>query len=153
MEGLTDETSSALQESVANLDRHIRELHEQAISVRMLPIGSLFSRFNRLIHDLAEKTGKQMKLITEGDETEVDRSILELLGDPLTHILRNSADHGIESSDLRVKAGKSPEGRILLRASHQAGTILIEVIDDGGWTKSWAYSTKSNFPKLNARRR
>jgi two-component system chemotaxis sensor kinase CheA len=132
VEELSAESNTALQESVASLERHIRDLHERTMSVRMLPLGSLFSRFNRLIHDLAEKTGKQLRLVTEGDETEVDRGILEMLGDPLTHVLRNSADHGIETPDVRVRAGKSPEGTILLRASHQAGTILIEVIDDGG---------------------
>jgi two-component system chemotaxis sensor kinase CheA len=132
VEGLSAESSTALLESVASLERHIRDLHERTMSVRMLPLGSLFSRFNRLIHDLAEKTGKQLRLITEGEETEVDRGILEMLGDPLTHVLRNSADHGIETPDVRVKTGKNPEGTILLRASHQAGTILIEVIDDGG---------------------
>jgi two-component system chemotaxis sensor kinase CheA len=132
VEGLSAESSTELHESVASLERHIRDLHERTMSVRMLPLGSLFSRFNRLIHDLAEKTGKQLRLITEGDETEVDRGILEMLGDPLTHVLRNSADHGIETPDVRVRAGKNPEGTIRLRASHQAGTILIEVIDDGG---------------------
>jgi two-component system chemotaxis sensor kinase CheA len=131
VENLTTDTITALQESIASLERHIRELHERTMSVRMLPLGSLFSRFHRLVHDLSEKTGKQIRLTTEGDETEVDRGILELLGDPLTHVLRNSADHGIETPAERIKAGKSPEGSILLRASHAAGKILIEVLDDG----------------------
>ena len=131
VEHFSAESITALQESVASLERHIRELHERTMSVRMLPLGSLFSRFQRLVHDLAEKTGKQLRLVTEGDETEVDRSILEMLGDPLTHVLRNSADHGIESPTERAKQGKNPEGTILLRASHMAGTILIEIIDDG----------------------
>ena len=131
VENLSEDSLAALQESVASLERHIRELHERTMSVRMLPLGSLFSRFHRLVHDLAEKTGKQIRLTTEGDDTEVDRSILELLGDPLTHVLRNSADHGIERPEERVEAGKAPEGTIHLRASHMAGNILIEVIDDG----------------------
>jgi two-component system chemotaxis sensor kinase CheA len=101
------------------------------MSVRMLPIGSLFSRFQRLIHDLANDTGKKLRLVVEGDDTEVDRSVLELLSDPLTHVLRNSADHGIEMPDVRTAAGKVAEGTILLRASHQAGNILLEIADDG----------------------
>jgi two-component system chemotaxis sensor kinase CheA len=120
-----------LQESVVSLERHIRELHERTMSVRMLPIGSLFSRFQRLIHDLANDTGKKLRLVVEGDDTEVDRSVLELLSDPLTHVLRNSADHGIEMPDVRTAAGKVAEGTILLRASHQAGNILLEIADDG----------------------
>ncbi len=131
VEGLSGDANAALQESVATLERYIRELHERTMSVRMLPLGSLFSRFTRLIHDLAVKTGKKLRLVTEGDDTEVDRGILELIGDPLTHVLRNSADHGIEMPDIRIRAGKNPEGTITLRASHQAGNILVEVIDDG----------------------
>ena len=131
VENISADNVTALRESVASLERQIRELHERTMSIRMLPLGSLFSRFHRLVHDLAEKTSKQMTLITEGDETEVDRGILELLGDPLTHIIRNSADHGIETPAERQRAGKPSEGTILLRASHMAGTILIEIIDDG----------------------
>jgi two-component system chemotaxis sensor kinase CheA len=131
VEQYSQESLMALQESMAGMERQIRELHERTMSVRMLPLGSLFSRFHRLAHDLQEKTGKQLRFVTEGDETEVDRSILELLGDPLTHVLRNSADHGIEAPADRIRAGKNPEGTILIRASHLAGSILIEIIDDG----------------------
>ena len=105
VDNISTDSIEPLKESVASLERHIRELHERTMSVRMLPLGSLFNRFHRLVHDLAEKTGKQIQLLTEGDETEVDRGILEMLGDPLTHVLRNSADHGIETVE------RSPEGR------------------------------------------
>jgi two-component system chemotaxis sensor kinase CheA len=131
VENFEPDALHALQESVASLERHIRELHERTMSVRMLPIGNLFSRFQRLIHDLSNDTGKKLRLVVEGEDTEVDRSVLELLSDPLTHVLRNSADHGIEMPEVRKAAGKVAEGTILLRASHQAGSILLEIADDG----------------------
>ena len=121
-----------LKECMTTLERCVRELHERTLSVRMLPVGTLFSRMQRLVHDLAEKTGKQINLLTVGEETEVDRGVLELLSDPLTHLIRNSADHGIESAAERAAAGKPEIGTISLSASHLAGNILVEIEDDGG---------------------
>lgn len=120
-----------LKECVATLERCIRELHERTLSVRMLPVGTLFSRVQRLVHDLAQKTGKKIVLETSGEDTEADRGVLELLADPLTHLIRNSADHGIETRAQRVAAGKSEAGLISLSAAHLAGSIVVEIKDDG----------------------
>jgi two-component system chemotaxis sensor kinase CheA len=98
----------------------------------MLPVGTIFSRFDRLVHDLAQKTGKKISLTISGQETEVDRGVLELLGDPLTHLVRNSADHGIETAAERIAAGKPETGTIALSASNLGGNILVEIEDDGG---------------------
>ncbi len=125
------ELHDRLKECVATLERCIRELHERTLSVRMLPVGTIFARFHRLVHDLAHKTGKKIDLITSGEETEVDRSVIELLGDPLTHLIRNSADHGIELPSERLAAGKPETGKIRLTASHIAGSVLVEIQDDG----------------------
>ncbi len=132
VDNYSPDTQDRLRECMTTLERCVRELHERTLSVRMLPVGSLFSRMQRLVHDLAEKTGKQINLLTFGEETEVDRGVLELLGDPLTHLIRNSADHGIESPAERAAAGKSEIGTISLSASHLAGNILVEIEDDGG---------------------
>ncbi len=120
-----------LREAVAAMERNTRELHERVMAVRMLPVASLFQRYSRAVYDIAQATGKQIRLETSGDETEIDKSMLELLGDPLTHTVRNSADHGIETPDVRRAAGKPEEGVISLKAFHRAGKIVIEVSDDG----------------------
>ena len=132
VEHFTPETHERLKECVSTLERCIRELHERTLSVRMLPVGTIFSRFDRLVHDLAQKTGKKIALTISGQETEVDRGVLELLGDPLTHLVRNSADHGIETSAERVAAGKPETGTICLSAANLGGNILVEIDDDGG---------------------
>jgi two-component system chemotaxis sensor kinase CheA len=131
VEHFTPETHDRLKECVATLERCIRELHERTLSVRMLPVGTIFSRFDRLVHDLAQKTGKKVALIASGQDTEVDRGVLEMLGDPLTHLIRNSADHGIETPAARASAGKPETGTISLSAAHLAGSILLEIEDDG----------------------
>ncbi len=131
VEHFTPECLPKLHEAVAAMGRNTRELHERVMSVRMLPIGSLFQRYTRIVYDIAQSTGKQIRLQTDGDETEIDKSILELLGDPLTHLVRNAADHGIELAELRRAAGKAEEGLIKLRAFHRASRIVIEIIDDG----------------------
>jgi two-component system chemotaxis sensor kinase CheA len=128
----TPESHDRLKECVSTLERCIRELHERTLSVRMLPVGTIFARFDRLVHDLAEKTGKKISLTISGQDTEVDRGVLEMLGDPLTHLIRNSADHGIETPAERAAAGKPETGSIYLSASHLAGNILVEIEDDGG---------------------
>lgn len=102
------------------------------MSIRMMPMDYVFSRFPRLIHDLSSKLGKQVQLVTVGKETELDKSLIERVIDPITHLVRNSLDHGIESPQQRALVGKDPVGRLTLSAQHQGGSIVIEVRDDGG---------------------
>ena len=120
-----------LREAVASMERNTRELHERVMGIRMLPVGTLFQRHSRTVYDIAQATGKPMRLETVGEDTEIDKSMLELLGDPLTHLVRNAADHGIESPETRAEAGKPPEGVIALKAFHRSGRVVIEVSDDG----------------------
>jgi len=120
-----------LRESVAAMERNTRELHERVMSVRMLPVGTIFQRYTRTVYDIAKSTGKKIRLEIKGDETEIDKSMLEMLGDPLTHLIRNSADHGVEPPDVRTAAGKPDEGVIQLRAFHRSGKVVIEITDDG----------------------
>src|SRR6202453_1728476 len=120
-----------LREAVAAMERSTRELHERVMAVRMMAVGTLFQRYVRVVYDIAQATGKQIRLETDGEETEIDKSMLELLGDPLTHLIRNAADHGIESSTVRLAANKPAEGLIHMRAFHRPGRIVIEISDDG----------------------
>lgn len=120
-----------LQETFAEVERYTRELQERLMGIRMLPIGHAFSRFPRLVRDLAAATGKQVGLEIQGEETELDKSVVERMSDPLTHLVRNAIDHGIEPAAERVAAGKPPEGVIRLRARHKGGSVLLEVSDDG----------------------
>jgi two-component system, chemotaxis family, sensor kinase CheA len=120
-----------LREAVAAMERSTRELHERVMAVRMMPVGTLFQRYVRVVYDIAQATGKQIRLETDGEETEIDKSMLELLGDPLTHLIRNAADHGIESTEMRLTANKPAEGVINMRAFHRSGRIVIEISDDG----------------------
>ena len=120
-----------VQRNLVQLSRITGEVQKTAMSMRMVPIGQLFSRMARLVRDLSRKEGKQAELIVQGEDTELDRTIVEDLADPLMHMVRNSADHGIESIADRIQAGKNPTGRISLKAYHQAGFITIEVSDDG----------------------
>ena len=117
---------------MGHLERNVRDLHESVMSIRMMPMDFVFSRFPRLIRDLSAKLGKQVQLITVGKETELDKSLIERIIDPITHLVRNSLDHGIESPEQRVFAGKDPVGRLTMSAQHQGGSIVIEVKDDGG---------------------
>jgi two-component system, chemotaxis family, sensor kinase CheA len=120
-----------LREAVAAMERNTRELHERVMAVRMLPVGTLFQRYARTVYDIAQSTGKQLSLELSGEETEIDKSMLELLGDPLTHLVRNAADHGVELPEIRRAAGKPEGGVITLRAFHRSGRVVIEVSDDG----------------------
>jgi two-component system chemotaxis sensor kinase CheA len=120
-----------LREAVTAMERSTRELHERVMAVRMMPVGTLFQRYVRVVYDIAQSTGKQIRLETDGEETEIDKSMLELLGDPLTHLIRNAADHGIEASAVRLAANKPAEGLIQMRAFHRSGRIVIEISDDG----------------------
>ncbi|MEQ8261064.1 MAG: chemotaxis protein CheA [Alcanivorax sp.] len=114
------------------LQRTARDLQEAVMSVRMVPMDYVFSRFPRLVRDLAGKLDKDVELVTEGKSTELDKGLTERIIDPLTHLVRNSLDHGIETPDRREAAGKPRTGQLTLSAQHQGGNILIEVIDDGG---------------------
>ncbi|MEY8768882.1 chemotaxis protein CheA [Erwinia sp. ACCC 02193] len=120
-----------LLNSMGQLERNARDLQESVMSIRMMPMEYVFSRFPRLVRDLASKLGKEVELTLLGSSTELDKSLIERIIDPLTHLVRNSLDHGIESPEKRVAAGKSGVGNLTLSAEHQGGNICIEVIDDG----------------------
>ena len=126
-----DENIEALGETVGHITRITADLQDQIMKARMLPIETVFNRFPRMVRDLAQKIGKEIKLELVGGETELDRSVIEVIGDPLLHILRNSIDHGIELPDQRVAAGKEPSGRVVVSARHQENHIVIEIEDDG----------------------
>lgn len=117
--------------SMGQLQRNARDLQESVMSIRMMPMEYVFSRFPRLVRDLAGKLGKQVELTQVGSSTELDKSLIERIIDPLTHLVRNSLDHGIELPEKRLDAGKSPIGNLTLSAEHQGGNICIEVTDDG----------------------
>ena len=121
-----------LLSSVSQLGRNTRELQEAVMSIRMMPMDFVFSRFPRMVRDLAGKLGKKVDFITHGAATELDKGLIERIVDPLTHLVRNSIDHGVEMPAARVAAGKSEAGRLFLSAGHQGGHIVIEVADDGG---------------------
>ena len=114
------------------LSRNTRDLQESVMSIRMLPMSMVFSRFPRVVRDLAGKLNKQVEMKTIGESTELDKGLIEKITDPMTHLVRNSLDHGIETPEKRVAAGKNPKGTLTLKASHQGGNVVIEVIDDGG---------------------
>jgi two-component system chemotaxis sensor kinase CheA len=120
-----------LLSSVSQLDRNTRELQEAVMSIRMMPMDFVFSRFPRMVRDLAGKLGKKVDFITNGAATELDKGLIERIVDPLTHLVRNSIDHGVEMPAARIAAGKSEAGRLFLSAGHQGGHIVIEVADDG----------------------
>ncbi len=124
-------THGDLITSMSQLQRNARDLQESVMSIRMMPMEYVFSRFPRLVRDLASKLGKQVELTLQGSSTELDKSLIERIIDPLTHLVRNSLDHGIESPEKRDAAGKSPVGNLILSAEHQGGNICIEVTDDG----------------------
>ncbi len=114
------------------LSRNTRDMQESVMSIRMLPMSMVFSRFPRVVRDLAGKLNKQVEMKTIGDNTELDKGLIEKITDPMTHLVRNSLDHGIETPEKRIAAGKNPKGTLTLKASHQGGNVVIEVIDDGG---------------------
>jgi two-component system chemotaxis sensor kinase CheA len=121
----------ALHRGTAQLERNTRDLQESVMSIRMMPISFVFSRFPRVVRDLASKLNKQVELVTIGENTELDKGLIEKIADPLTHLVRNSLDHGIEIPEKRRAAGKPEKGTITLSAAHQGGSIVVEVGDDG----------------------
>ncbi len=120
-----------LKNGLSQLERHTRELQESVMNIRMLPISFVFSRFPRLVHDLSTKLDKKIDLVLVGEQTEVDKTVVELLSDPLVHLVRNSLDHGIEMPEERLAVGKPETGTVTLEAYHRGGNIVIEVKDDG----------------------
>ncbi len=124
-------TVGAFRNTAANLGRNTSDLHEAILRIRMVPISQIFSRFPRLVRDLSKTLDKQIELIIEGEDTELDKSVTEELLDPLMHCVRNSLDHGVETPEVRLKAGKPALGRLLLKASNEGNMIVIEIADDG----------------------
>jgi two-component system chemotaxis sensor kinase CheA len=120
-----------LVNGLGQLERNTRDLQESVMSIRMMQISFVFSRFPRVVRDLSGKLGKQVELKTSGETTELDKGLIERIADPLTHLIRNSLDHGIELPETRIAAGKNPVGTITLKAYHQGGNVVIEVGDDG----------------------
>ena len=121
-----------LQLAIDELQRNTREIQESVMSMRMLPLTATFNRFPRLVRDLAGKLGKQVELVLQGGSTEIDKSLIEKIVDPLTHLVRNSIDHGIEMPERRAAAGKPEKGTVILSAEQKGGSIIISIIDDGG---------------------
>ena len=125
------EKNEKLNECLDQLERNTRDLQEQTMGIRMLPIDFAFQRLPRIVHDLSNSLGKKVELKFSGETTELDKTVLEKIGDPLMHLVRNALDHGIEAADVRVAAGKSEKGLISINAYHQGGNIIIEISDDG----------------------
>jgi len=130
-DNFTEEMLPQLIDGLAQLERNTREMQEGVMRIRMLPISFAFNRFPRLVHDLTDKSGKQVDLKLTGEQTELDKTVMEKIGDPLVHLVRNSLDHGLETPEVRLAAGKSETGMLKLNAYHQGGNIVIEIEDDG----------------------
>jgi two-component system chemotaxis sensor kinase CheA len=128
---LATKQDERLSHSLATLDRNTRDLQQAVMSIRMMPMEFVFSRFPRLVYDVSTQLGKKVHLNTQGHETELDKELIELLVDPLTHVVRNAIDHGIETPEQRVKAGKPETGAVRMHATHRGGSVIIEVTDDG----------------------
>jgi two-component system, chemotaxis family, sensor kinase CheA len=132
-----------LQQGLVQLARHTRELQESVMGIRMLPIGAVFNRFPRLVRDLSQKLGKQVRLDMHGEHTELDKTVMEKIGDPLVHLVRNAIDHGLEMPERRREAGKDEVGTLRLEAFHRGGSIVVEVGDDGAGLNREAITAKA----------
>ena len=130
-EEIIEKGVEGFEKSSENLTRIIRELQQVAMSVRMIPIAGVFSKMMRLVHDLSRKSHKKVKLITAGEQTEVDKTVIEMISDPLVHIIRNAVDHGLESEEERQNSGKDLTGTVFLEARHEGGEVWIIIKDDG----------------------
>jgi two-component system chemotaxis sensor kinase CheA len=126
-----EQADSTFRSITQSLDSVTTELQETIMRTRMQPIGTVFSRYSRMVRELSRKLGKKIDFVTEGDEVELDKNILEAIGDPLTHLVRNACDHGIEDPDIRVAAGKSEFGKVTLSAYHESGQIHVDIKDNG----------------------
>jgi len=143
--------SEFFQERMNEQARNIRELQDSVMRVRMLPLSYAFNRLPRLVHDLSKKLGKKVDMKTEGEGTELDKTVLESIIDPLVHLVRNSLDHGLETPEQRAAAGKPEAGSLVLRASQRGGTVLIEIIDDGrGVNREHVYKKAVESGIINA---
>ena len=129
------EQISELQESTSKLTMLVEEVRDSALQLRMVKIGATFGRFQRVVHDVSRELGKDIALVINGEDTELDKTVVEKIGDPLMHLVRNSMDHGIESAELRAARGKPAQGTLELNAFHDSGAIVITVSDDGGGLK------------------
>jgi two-component system chemotaxis sensor kinase CheA len=127
--------NAELQECTSTLSGLVEEVRDSALQLRMVKIGATFSRFQRVVHDVSREIGKDIALIVSGEDTELDKTVVEKIADPLTHLVRNAIDHGIESGELRAARGKPAQGTVKLNAYHDSGSIVIEVSDDGGGLK------------------
>ncbi len=132
MDDLSDSANREnMIEAIEYLERITTSLHDAVMKVRMVPIERVFNRFPRMVRDLSKELNKEIKLEMFGEETEVDRTVIDEIGDPLIHIIRNSIDHGIETPEERIKHGKSKEGTVVLKSYPDGNNVVIEVIDDG----------------------
>ena len=147
---LDSTANQPLLAGLADLDRNTRDLQEAVMSIRMIPMSVVFNRFPRMLRDLAAKLGKKVDLVTQGESTELDKGLVEKITDPLTHLIRNSCDHGIELPEERRAKGKSETGTITLSATHQGGSILIEVRDDGRGLSREKLLTKAREKGIDA---
>ncbi len=132
LQNFNNDDKSGMENAVQRVDLITSELQEAIMSTRMQPVGMVFNKFQRVVHDMSKNLGKQVELIIEGENVELDKTIIEAIGDPLTHLVRNSMDHGIEMPDVRKGAGKKLPATLKLSAFHEAGQVNIEVMDDGG---------------------
>lgn len=130
-ETIDEESLLSMRQGLDQLASHTRDLQENVMQIRMLPISFAFNRFPRLVRDIGQQLGKKVELILKGEETELDKTVMEKIVDPMVHLVRNSLDHGLETPDVRVSKGKPEVGSITLNAFHQGGNIIIEIIDDG----------------------
>lgn len=140
--------SAELSAPTEDLERLVAELRDIVLGIRMMPIGTTFSRFKRLVHDLSDELGKEIDLVAEGAETELDKTVIDQLGDPLVHLIRNSIDHGIAKPDDRLRAGKPRRGTIRLSASHEGAHVAIKIEDDGNGIDKEAIRAKAIEKKL-----
>lgn len=147
---LDDGANQPLLAGLADLDRNTRDLQEAVMSIRMIPMSVVFNRFPRMLRDLASKLGKKVELVTQGESTELDKGLVEKITDPLTHLIRNSCDHGIEMPEDRRAKGKTEHGTITLSATHEGGSILIEVRDDGKGLSREKLLTKAREKGIDA---
>ena len=131
IQGIDTSQHTLLTNGLAQLSRHTHDLQDAVLAIRMMPISFVFSRLPRLTRDLCDRLGKEIELELQGESTELDKSVIEKIADPLTHLVRNALDHGIETPEQRVAAGKPRSGHLLVSAAHQGGTIVITVTDDG----------------------
>ena len=127
--------NAELQESTSKLSTLVQEVRDSALQLRMVKIAATFNRFQRVVHDVSREIGKDIGLVVRGEETELDKTVVEKIGDPLMHLVRNSMDHGIESAEVRQQRGKPAKGSVTLEAYHESGAIVIAVSDDGGGLK------------------